>query len=553
MRFVDEQTSEFYPTPEYVIDKMLRGIKWEYINTVLEPSAGKGDIVQAVSQSYKNSYATINRETKIDIDCIEIDGNLRAILKDKKFDGAKVRIVHDNFLDYRGFKHYDLIIMNPPFSEGAKHLLKAIDMQKHGGGIVCLLNAETIRNPYTKIRKELVKKLSERNAEIEYMSGAFERAERKTSVEIAIIKIHIEQEKEASEIYEHMKKAEGFTDLNYEAKDLTVTDIIKNSITMYHVEIAAGLELINQYKKMKPYLCRRFGDDMFDKEPLLQLNNRGANKFSALSENEYIKEVRYKYWDALLRNEKFMGKLTSNLQEQFLNKIDSLKDYEYSEFNIKILSTEINVSIVKGVEDTIEELFDTLTNKHSYYSDESGNIHYYNGWRTNKAHKINKRVIVPFYSINTSRYGGGAYGYWGDKLDVDNCYKCLSDIEKTLNYLDGNMTKTVNLREILNEAAETGQTKNIQCKFFKVTFCKKGTVHITFTNRVLLDKFNIYASQRKGWLPPNYGKVRYDDMDTESKEVVDSFQGKDAYKDVMEKASYYLAPVTDGGIYMLSE
>ena len=335
MRFVDEQTSEFYPTPEYVIDKMLRGIKWEFINTVLEPSAGKGDIVQAVSQSYKNSYATINRETKIDIDCIEIDGNLRAILKDKKFDGAKVRIVHDNFLDYRGFKHYDLIIMNPPFSEGAKHLLKAIDMQKHGGGIVCLLNAETIRNPYTKIRKELVKKLSERNAEIEYMSGAFERAERKTSVEIAIIKIHIEQEKEASEIYEHMKKAEGFTDLNYEAKDLTVTDIIKNSITMYHVEIAAGLELINQYKKMKPYLCRRFGDDMFDKEPLLQLNNRGANKFSALSENEYIKEVRYKYWDALLRNEKFMGKLTSNLQEQFLNKIDSLKDYEYSEFNFK--------------------------------------------------------------------------------------------------------------------------------------------------------------------------------------------------------------------------
>ena len=43
-----------------------------------------------------------------------------------------VRIVHDDFFTYRGWKQYDLILMNPPFSNGAMHLLKAIELQERG-------------------------------------------------------------------------------------------------------------------------------------------------------------------------------------------------------------------------------------------------------------------------------------------------------------------------------------------------------------------------------------------------------------------------------------
>ena len=39
----DEQNSEFYPTPEILVKKMLDGIDWRYIHTILEPSAGKGN------------------------------------------------------------------------------------------------------------------------------------------------------------------------------------------------------------------------------------------------------------------------------------------------------------------------------------------------------------------------------------------------------------------------------------------------------------------------------------------------------------------------------
>mgnify|MGYP003290709934 CR=1 FL=1 len=61
--------------------------------------------------------------------------------------------------------------MNPPFSNGDKHLLKALQIQQNGGKVVCLLNAETIRNPYTETRKTLVDLLEKYEAEIEYIEN----------------------------------------------------------------------------------------------------------------------------------------------------------------------------------------------------------------------------------------------------------------------------------------------------------------------------------------------------------------------------------------------
>ena len=41
----DRQTSEFYPTPEKLVQRMLGKIKWDPVEAILEPSAGKGDIL----------------------------------------------------------------------------------------------------------------------------------------------------------------------------------------------------------------------------------------------------------------------------------------------------------------------------------------------------------------------------------------------------------------------------------------------------------------------------------------------------------------------------
>lgn len=167
------QNKEFYPTPESLLEKIFAEVDWEDVHTVLEPSAGKGDIVDYIVKHGNRTRDNYKYDKDLDIDCIEPDNNLQHILKGKGY-----RLVHNDFLSFTTYKQYDLVVMNPPFSNGDKHLLKALELQKNGGNIICILNAETIRNPFSNTRKLLMEKLEEYQANIFFLSGEFEQAEK---------------------------------------------------------------------------------------------------------------------------------------------------------------------------------------------------------------------------------------------------------------------------------------------------------------------------------------------------------------------------------------
>ena len=59
----------FYPTPETLANKMLEGIDFTCIQTVLEPSAGKGDLIAAV-QKAKNRLKYSFEDRFSDIDAV---------------------------------------------------------------------------------------------------------------------------------------------------------------------------------------------------------------------------------------------------------------------------------------------------------------------------------------------------------------------------------------------------------------------------------------------------------------------------------------------------
>lgn len=576
----------FYPTPPDLAKKMIAGIDLKCVQTILEPSAGKGNILKELARK-EDRY-----DGKLNVDCIEIDPHLRQVLKynfseerereinckireieDKRkynydthsyecitekektelgalydekaqFFNKGIHIVHDDFLSYASHKKYDLIIMNPPFLDGDKHLLKALKMQERGGSIICLLNAETIRNPYTQQRRELLGLLNKYNAKIEYIEDAFLSAKRKTDVEVALIKVAIEQVQEESDIYERFRKAENMDDFQPDVTDLEVNDYIKAAVVRFNVEVQAGLELIRQYRALKPYMLNSLDEKDKYRKPLLRLTDTYERSYNDVSVNDYLKSARLKYWRALLSNPKFIGKLTSKLQEEYRERVEKLADYDFSEFNIYTLAAEMNSKIKTGVEDEIIAMFDRLTAEHSWYPETQKNRHYYDGWATNKAHKIGKKVIIPCY---------GVFDSWDGKPRTYQARGVLEDIEKILNFLDGGMTLEVDLWRMLETCFNQGITKNIQLKYFKATFYKKGTVHLVFTCPELIERFNIYAAQNKKWLPPTYGKKAYSDMNREEKEVIDSFQGEEAYGEIMKKSSYYLAPVTGNTLLMLEE
>ena len=53
-------------------------------------------------------------------------------------------------------------------------------------------------------------------------------------------------------------------------------------------------------------------------------------------------------------------------------------------------------------------------------------------------------------------------------------------------------------------------------------------------------KFNIFGSQRKGWLPPSYGKASYEELDPEEQDVINAFEGEQEYRKVMGDTGYYI-------------
>ena len=368
---------------------------------------------------------------------------------------------------------------------------------------------------------------------------------------MALIRVKIPEIKRESAIYERLKKAAEMKEqAPSEVTDLTVSDFVSKIVTQFNVEVDAGLALIREFLAMTPYILRNMDPNAKYNRPTLSVSVDGGSS-DYPSTNKFLKATRRKYWEALFTNNDFTSRLTKNLREKYEAMVDEMQGYDFTEFNIRRIMEEMNAEMHTGIQETIVTLFEKLTAEHSYYPECSKNVHYYNGWTTNKAHKIGSKVILPIYGVFSSD------SWCKETFNVRNAEAIISDIEKVFEYLDGNASAPVNLHGVLQTACEEGRTKNIQCKFFSVTLYKKGTMHIKFHNQAIVDRFNIYCSRQKNWLPPNYGRTAYADMSQEEQAVVDEFNGNGtqgsgaaAYAEIMTRNEYYLSE-PGGGLLAL--
>ena len=546
---------EFYPTPSPIAGELFAGVDWKGIKSILEPSAGKGDLLDfamKVKTGFRDSWGhhTRIKDRELDIDCIELDENLRHILSGKGY-----RVIHDDFLSFRTWKRYDLIIMNPPFSEGDRHLIRALELCKNGGQIACILNAETIRNPYTKTRQVLMKRLHECNARIRFVDNAFIKAERKADVEIALVNVIIPAEANDTSILDDLKKANNWGDeRGVSENEIAPSGLVERLVREYDVLCATGIELMRKYDGVKKYIMTG-KDSTYDKPIIgITINGHSCDNYSRHDRiNKFLRVARRRYWQELFDLPEIRDRMTSAMKSEYDSTVSEMQDYEFSEFNVRQVLDRIMSQLNEGVEAAILKCFDKLSNEHAYHEDiQNENIHYFNGWKTNKAHYVNKKCIIPTCGCFATSYKPDKHGRYHDvytHIDPRSCFAVLDDLEKALDYLDKGETHRVNLARMLEMAANDYETK-VSCKYVNVRFYKKGTCHIEFYDRSqkLLDRLNIYAARHRAWLPPTYGKVHYSDMDDESKRVVDDFLGKDHYETVMEKPSEYIIEGSVGGL-----
>ena len=181
--------------------------------------------------------------------------------------------------------------------------------------------------------------------------------------------------------------------------------------------------------------------------PILKLVINEYGNDEAVKINEFVERVRAKYWRALFSSNKFTGKLTSNLKEDYIKQLSKFKKYDFSLYNIYSLRCDIQRNILIGIEETILKLFEEFSNKYHYYDETSQNIHYYNGWKTNKAWIINKKVIIPLSLFDM--YGRNTY----------HAEEKLRDMEKIFNYLDSKFNEKVSVQKIIQEAVSKGRNR----------------------------------------------------------------------------------------------
>jgi predicted RNA methylase len=116
----------YFPTPKTLANRVVEEADIRPGMTVLEPSAGKGNIADAVRETHPDA----------NLSALEWNYTLREILNAK---GHKV--VGDDFMEHND--HYDRVVMNPPFEDGkdVEHVQHAYELLNPGGRLVSIMGA----------------------------------------------------------------------------------------------------------------------------------------------------------------------------------------------------------------------------------------------------------------------------------------------------------------------------------------------------------------------------------------------------------------------------
>ena len=396
-----ENDNQFYPTPAETAEKLVSLINWKDVKTVLEPSAGKGDLMQAVkAHRAVTTWTDKNGENheyseppfKGTFECVEIAPELCAILESKGYSPENA-----DFLEWDCLKYYDAVVMNPPFTGAEKHVLKALELLKAGGQLAAIVNAETLKNPCNVYRKDLSAKLAEYGAKIEYLDGAFSTAERKTNVTIAMIYVNIPVKQCTYDYFAKMDTAHtyntGAEQENPENTELATNDIIANLLTSYKNEAQASLYILRKWRSISglvPELSLQYAADRYTGNPY------------AVDADKLLGKIRLKYWKKLFLSKKVQEKLTESTRENFQKRIDEFGKYEFNIKNIYKLLGDLTENLAEDIEHDMLGLWDRLT----YHSSmcKNTNIHYYNGWKTNDAYKIGCKIIWNCYCSEAYTY-----------------------------------------------------------------------------------------------------------------------------------------------------
>lgn len=449
---------EFYPTPIEVLELMQIDCNNKI---VLEPSAGKGDIVDYL----------LSRRAKEVVAC-EKNQELRKIVN------SKCEVYKSDFFELteEEISHIDMIVMNPPFSNADKHIEHAYNIAPEGCEIIALCNWQTIEK-YS--RHSRFKSLIDNYGTSENLGDCFKQAERKTGVEIGLVKLFKPNTGERNDFDGFFMDDDEILESFGDEPALMPYNEVRALVNRYVGAVKVFNEMY-EVKERLSYSLKPLGvsDITFE----VGYNN------SIKSKEQFAKDLQIRSWSYIF-GKMNMGKyVTRGVMKDINTFVKTQSKYPFTEKNVYKMFEIIVGTRQNSYNRALEEAIDNFT-KHTHQ-----NRFGVEGWKTNSGHMLNRKFIIDWMV---------EYNSWNkDKVTLryNSNLEQLEDLVKVICNITGNNYDNIEkLRGLFNKNSGLYTGVWYEWGFFDIKVFKKGTMHLKFKNENDWYKLNKAYGELKGF------------------------------------------------------
>lgn len=431
---------EFYPTPLHVLEQMQIDCAEK---VVLEPSAGKGDIIDFCKKNGARNVLAF-----------EINKDLQKIVEKKS------HLLGSDFLECTAeqISHVEVIVMNPPFSNADEHIMHAYNIAPEGCEVIALCNWETIDKAYTRSRRKL-QALIENYGLDHNLGSCFDTAERKTGVEVGLVRLF-------KPTLGNENSFDGFF------MDEDEEELQSNEVLEYN-EVRA---LVNRYVGAMKYF-----DELHELRDKINYTTSGLGMSSidftigynekVTTKEEFSKYMQKTSWKHIFNKMNMKKYVTSGVMRDINRFVENQQKYPFTMKNVYRMFEIIIGTRQQTYNRALEEIVDKFT-EHT-----SENRFGVEGWKTNSGYMLNHKFIINWMVKPT---------YNGDKLELmynGNTDK-IEDLVKVLCNITGqNYDNHKTINQFFRDLKNIDRGVWYSWGFFEFKAFKKGTIHFKFQNK----------------------------------------------------------------------
>ncbi|MDC0948129.1 RsmD family RNA methyltransferase [Gammaproteobacteria bacterium] len=133
-----DRSTECWITPLAVAKRLIDYARVDRNTSILEPSAGTGNLISAAIEREASRIVAVERNNK-----------LVNYLREHY---AQIKLHHDDFLEWECDEKFDLVVMNPPYSKVIAHVEKARQLLSPLGRVFAIV-------PVTRYKDHAVESL----------------------------------------------------------------------------------------------------------------------------------------------------------------------------------------------------------------------------------------------------------------------------------------------------------------------------------------------------------------------------------------------------------